>query len=149
MLAVDVNVLVSAFRGDAADHDELRGWLEEAVNGDDFVAVSEAVISGVIRVLTHPRVFIPPTPIETAWAQVRGLIAHPNVRVIRPGDQHLNIFEDLCVTSGATGNLVADAGDAATAIEHGLIWVSKDRDFARFARLRRQQPTRRGHEHGD
>lgn len=142
MLAVDVNVLVSAFRGDAADHDEMRAWLEEAVNGDDLVAVSESVLSGVIRVLTHRRVFVPPTPTETAWTQVRQLIEHPNVRVIRPGDQHLDIFEDLCLSAGATGNLVADADHAATAIEHGLIWVSKDRDFARFARLRWKHPTR-------
>lgn len=141
MYAVDVNVVVSAFRKDAPDHEPMREWLESTVNGPVPLAISESVIAGVIRVLTHRRVFTPPTPIATAWAQVRELVGHPNVRVIRPGSQHLAIFEGLCLDADATGNLVADASHAATVIEHGLIFISKDRDFARFNRLRWQPPT--------
>ena len=39
-----------------------------------------------------------------------------------------------------TGNLVVDAQLAALAIEHGLVLMSADTDFARFDELRWQNP---------
>ena len=68
MIVPDVNVLVYAAREDAERHGEYRAWLERAFDGQEPVGVSELVLSGVVRVLTHPRVFDPPTQLTTCEA---------------------------------------------------------------------------------
>ena len=55
-------------------------------------------------------------------------------------NKHWSIFERLCVSSGATGNLVPDAYLAALAIEHSCEWISLDHDYERFTELRWRRP---------
>jgi toxin-antitoxin system PIN domain toxin len=98
------------------------------------------VLSGVLRILTHPRVFTPATPMEAALAYVAALREQPNVVLLAPGDRHWQIFTRLCETLGVRGNLVPDAYHAALAIEHGCEFVSSDGDYARFRELRWQHP---------
>ena len=130
MQSPDVNVLVSAFREDAVHHERCRRWLVEAVSGRDRIAVSELVLSGVLRVLTHPRVFHPPTPSDGAIAFVDSLLAQPELGTLRPGEGHWRIFRGMAVTLGLTGNRLPDAYHAALAIEHGCEWVTLDRGFS-------------------
>jgi toxin-antitoxin system PIN domain toxin len=136
----DVNVLVYAFRADSPRHREFRDWLEGVVAAPEAFGLSELVLSGVLRVLTHPKVFNPPTPTAKALAFVEALRAQPNAVVLRPGDRHWDIFVDLCRSSSAKGNLIADAYHAALAIEHGAEWITTDRDFTRFPGLRLRHP---------
>ena len=140
MIALDVNVLISALRRDATDHDGIRQWLEGAVDGTEPVGVSDTVLGGVLRVLTNPRVFASPTPLDVALSQIAALRSHPNVVTLVPGARHWQITERLCRAADARGHLVADAQHAALAVEHGATWISKDRDFARFAELRWRVP---------
>ena len=90
--------------------------------------------------LTHPKVFNPPTPPQKAVAFVEALRAQPNAVLLRAGDRHWDIFVKLCSSSSAKGNLVADAYHAALAIENGAEWVTTDRDFTRFPGLRLRHP---------
>ena len=136
MQSPDVNVLVSAFREDAVHHEPCRRWLVEAMSGRDRVGLSELVLSGVLRVLTHPRVFHPPTPGEAAVAFVDALLAQPGSLALRPGDGHWRIFRGMAATLQLTGNRLPDAYHAALAIEHGCEWVTLDRGFAIHRGLR-------------
>lgn len=136
MILPDVNVLVGALRADAPRHDELRTWLETAVDAPEPLGLTDAVLGGTLRVLTHPRVFARPTPLRTALGLVEHLRAHPGTVRVAPGDRHWEIVAALCRAADARGNLVADAQHAAVAVEHGATWVSQDRDFARFPGLR-------------
>ncbi|GAA1058877.1 TA system VapC family ribonuclease toxin [Agromyces bracchium] len=140
MLIPDVNVLVGAHRTDSPDHDRLRAWLESTVAGPEALGLTDAVLAGFVRVVTHPRVFVDPTPLETALEQAETLQEAPGVHRVAPGARHWRIFVDLCRTGSARGNLVADAAHAAVAIEAGATWVSLDRDFARFPGLRWRSP---------
>jgi toxin-antitoxin system PIN domain toxin len=140
MLALDVNVLVSAFRAVAPDHEPIRAWLEQAVDAPEPVGISDAVLAGTVRVLTHPRVFHPPTLLDDALDRVTHLRAQPGVLTLRPGPRHWEVFDRLCRSVDARGNLVADAQHAAIAVEHGATLISKDRDFARFRELRWRHP---------
>ncbi|HSA55483.1 MAG TPA: type II toxin-antitoxin system VapC family toxin [Gemmatimonadaceae bacterium] len=140
MILTDVNVLVYAFREAAPGHAAYRDWLLAQVNGREAFGLSELVLSSVLRVLTHPRVFSPPTPIPAALAFVEALRAAPNAVLIHPGPRHWEIFTSLCTAAHAKGNLVADAYLAALAIEHGCRWITTDRDFARFHGLRWRHP---------
>ena len=136
MQSPDVNVLVSAFREDAVHHGLCRAWLVEASSRRHQVGLSEIVLSGVLRVLTHRRVFHPPTPIEAATAFVDALLAQPTSIALRPGSGHWRIFRGMTASLRLTGNRIPDAWHAALAIEHGCEWVTLDRGFSAYAGLR-------------
>jgi toxin-antitoxin system PIN domain toxin len=136
----DVNVLVHAFRRDASDHDRCRSWLAEVVNGESRYGMSPQVVSAVVRVTTHPKVFKRPSGLGEVLRFGETLLEQPNCAVIRPGGGHWEIFTRLCRESDARGNLVPDAWFAAMAIEAGCEWISLDRDYARFPGLRWRVP---------
>lgn len=140
MILLDVNVLIYAHREDAERHKEYRVWLEKALDNTEPCAVSDLVLSGCLRILTHPKVFLPPTPLANALEYVRQLREHPNVSVLSPGRRHWKIFTELCAKASVRGNLVSDAYHAALAIESGCEWISTDRDYARFPGLRWRHP---------
>lgn len=140
MLLCDVNVLVYAHREDAPDHEAYRAWLEDVINGAAAYGIVDLVLSGFLRVVTHPRVFRQPTPLTQALAFVEELRSQPNAVVVRPGPHHWEIFTRLCTAGGAKGNLIPDAYLAALAIESGSDWITTDRGFGRFPELRWRHP---------
>ncbi len=141
MLLPDVNVLVYAFRPDTAEHAPCRALLEGMLRGDEAYAMSSLVLSGFLRVVTHPRVFAAPDPPETALAFTNALRAPEHCVPVDPGPRHWQIFERLCRAANARGNLVPDAYLAALAIESGSEWITTDRDYARFPGLRWRGPS--------
>lgn len=140
MRGVDVNVLVYAHRSDTEDHRAFRAWLDDARQGEEPLAVSDMVLSGFIRVVTHPRVFADPTPAEQAWAFAEAIRSCPAAVQFAPGKRHWDIFRRLCVATGARGNQVPDAFLAALAIESNATWMTADRGFARYPGLRWAHP---------
>jgi toxin-antitoxin system PIN domain toxin len=138
-----VNVLVHAFRADAPDHARYRDWLDRLVNTDRPFGLTDWVLSGFLRIVTHPRVFSPPTPIDAALAFAQALRTAATCVPIHPGVRHWDIFADLCRSTGAKGNLVPDAFLAALAIESGCEWITTDRDFSRFPGLKWRHPLAR------
>lgn len=140
MQLVDVNVLVYAHRKDAPDHDRFLKWLEQWLDSDAAFGMSDLVLSGFIRVVTHPRVFVRPTPLELALKFVEEIRARPNCVPVMPGPRHWDIFTRLCKSARVKGNLVPDAFLAAMAIESGSEWITTDRDYSRFDGLRWRHP---------
>lgn len=140
MILTDVNVLVYAFRKDAVDHGRYRDWLQGTMNAPDAYGVADVVLSGFLRVVTHPKVFRQPSTWAEASDFARAVRTQPNSRRIACGDRHWDIFVDLCRRVDAKGNLVADAFLAALAIESGCEWITTDRDYARFPGLRWRHP---------
>lgn len=143
MILVDVNVLVYAHREDTDRHNEYRGWLEALWSGSEPYGVSDPVLSGCLRILTHPKVFDPPSPGETALAFVDSVTHHDNAVKIVPGRRHWEIFVGLVRRVGARGNTIPDAYLAALAIESGSEFVTTDRGFAQFPDLRWRHPLER------
>jgi len=141
MILPDVNVLVHAFRSDSADHAVCRGWLTEIVNGDSRYGISPQVLSAVVRVVTHPKVFARPSRLTEAIEFCEVVMMRPHCVPIRPGPQHWSIFSRLCKEADARGNLVVDAWFAAMAIEAGCEWITLDRDYARFTGLTWRLPS--------
>lgn len=136
MLIFDVNVLIGAFRAEAKEHDAYRRWLETKLHETEPVGISELVLSGFVRVVTNHRAFPIPATTDEALAFCAAVRHAPSAVPVRPGPRHWEIFEDLCRTVRARGNLVPDAYHAALAMEVGATWVSSDRDFAKFPGLR-------------
>ena len=140
MILPDVNVLVYAHRLDAPDHIAYRRWLEDVINSDQSYAVADIVLSGFLRIVTHPRIFDPPTEMNVALNFVNQVRNQPNCVLITPGPRHWGIFTRLCEEVGVKGNLVPDAYLAALALESGCEWITTDRDFSRFPDLKWRHP---------
>ena len=104
--------------------------------------MSDIVLSGFLRVVTHPRVFNLPSNMDQVLEFVNDVRNQPNCVIIQPGLGPWGIFENLCKTAGVKGNLVPTAYLAALAIESGCEWITTDRDYARFPQLSWRHPLR-------
>ncbi|MSO78726.1 MAG: type II toxin-antitoxin system VapC family toxin [Acidimicrobiia bacterium] len=140
MILADVNVLIYAHRSGSPDHERYRAWLDEQRHAPAAFGVSDLVLSSFVRIVTHPRIFDPPTSLAVAFDFADSIRTQPNAVPVAPGRRHWGIFTDLCRSVGAKGNLVPDAYLAALAIETGSEWITTDRDYARFPGLRWRHP---------
>lgn len=140
MILPDVNVLVYAHREDAKNHRAYLQWLEAVINSDQSFGLADIILSGFLRVVTHPKVFNPPSSLRLALDFVGEIRNQPNCVIIQPGPRHWRIFRKLCVEANVKGNLVPDAFLAALAIESGSEWITTDRDYSRFPGLTWRHP---------
>ncbi|WP_084959355.1 type II toxin-antitoxin system VapC family toxin [Thermoactinospora rubra] len=140
MLLPDTNVLVNAFRRDAEEHARCREIVTEMVTGDRAYAVSDFALNGFVRLVTNPRVYRNPDPLEAALKFAATVRNQRHAVVVHATERHWGIFTRLCREVNAKGNLVPDAYLAALAIEHGCEFVTLDKDFARFEGLRWRHP---------
>jgi len=140
VILTDVNILVHAFRTDSPEHLTCRAWLDDVVNGDARYGMAPQVLSGVIRITTHPKVFAMPSSLDEVLQFCDILLDQPHCVIIEPGERHWPIFKRLCTAADARGNLVPDAWFAALAIESGCEWITLDHDYARFPDLQWRVP---------
>lgn len=138
----DVNVLVAASRSDHPHYDVARSWLERAVaNATHGVVLTlqPMVIASFLRLVTHSKVFVQPTPMLDALRFIDALLAAPGVLQPALGGEW-QALRKLCVDKTLSANDVPDAWLAAAIIHQGEHLVSFDADFRRL--LPRSQFTR-------
>ena len=140
MILPDVNVLIYAYREDSVEHSRYKEWLDNLLKGDGAYGISELVLSSFLRVVTHPKIFRTPTPLEKALMFIEELKNQPHCIPVSPGQRHWEIFQKFCRQAHVKGNLVADAYLAALAMESGCQWITTDRDFSRFPGLHWRHP---------
>jgi uncharacterized protein len=140
MILLDVNILVQAHREDADRHEKTKVWLERAMIEPGGVAVSDLVLSGFIRIVTHPKVFKESTPLNLALEFVEDFRSREEVHILSAGQAHWSHFTTLCRQSDARGNQIPDAYHAALALETGCEWITLDRGFGRYPGLRWRHP---------
>ena len=136
MVLFDINIYVYAHREDSSYHVPIKKYVEKILKDNSPFGYSLLALSGFLRIITHPRIFNPPTDLKTAVQFTEEIITLPNALKINPGPMHWTIFKDLCRTVNAKGNLIPDAYFAALAIESGCAWVTTDRDYSRFQDLK-------------
>jgi len=143
MIVPDINLLVYAYNAEDPSHEGAKSWWENLLNGTEPVGLSWIVISGFIRLMTHPRVLDKPMPITQATAHVScWLETHP-VLVLEPGKRFPAYFLGFLEQIGTGGNLTTDSYLAALAMEHQAELQSSDSDFSRFSGLRWSNPLTR------
>lgn len=140
MILIDTNVWLYACLSDTPHHPPCRAWLEEALSGEEPIALPWQVAVSVLRISTQSNLLSRPLTLEQALQLVRSWIEHPLVKVLTPGDRHWSILQDLLLQVGRAGNLSNDAHLAALAIEHNGSLCSADADFRRFPGLRLINP---------
>lgn len=137
MIAVDTNILIYANRENSGAHPAALKALRFLAEGDEAWAIPVFCVGEFLRVVSHDRLFDPPTPVLHALDSLESLLASPSVRLLIPGDHYLRLLRTLTEESGVRGNLVFDAQIAAVCLEHGAsMLLTEDRDFARFRNLK-------------
>ena len=133
MIAVDTNILVYAHRAELSQHGAARDALGELAEGPDRWGIPSLVATEFLRVVTHPRIFTPASPMATALAVIDSLLDSPSARLLLPGERHRALLAEAIEEGGATGNLVLDAAIVATCREHAVsALLTNDLDFRRF-----------------
>ncbi len=140
MIVPDINLLLYAEIDAYPTHRAARTWWEELLSGDRAVGIAPPCLFGFLRISTNRRVFEDPLPVDDAIARARRWLAQPNVTLLVPGREHLDLAFRLLRQAGTGGNLTTDVQIAAHAIEHGGEVHSNDADFARFEGLRWVNP---------
>ena len=137
MIAVDTNILVHADREESPFHNTALRAVRQLAEGDEAWAIPIFCVGEFLRVVSHDRLFDPPTPASDAVESMASLLASPSARLLVPGDRYLSLLRSLIAESKVQGNLVFDAQIAAVCLEHGATTLlTEDRDFARFRSLK-------------
>ncbi len=143
MIALDTNILVQARREELEHHRAANRMLLELSEGDRPWAIPWPCIYEFLRVVTHPRVFNPPTPIDDAVEDLESLLQAPSLVLLGEGPSHSAHILRMLSQSPVQGNLLHDAHIAALAIEHGVSEIlTLDGDFARFKGIKARNPFR-------
>ena len=136
MIALDTNVLIYAHRGETNLHSIASAKLTALAEGDEPWALPIFCITEFLRVVTHARVFNPPSTIATAIEFIENLTISPSCRLATPGSEFLLHLKNVVISTEVRGNLVFDAQIAALCREHGIQSIlTNDRDFERFGNL--------------
>ena len=141
MIALDTNILVYARREESAHHAEARRLLTELAEGDMPWALPWPCVYEFLRVVTHPRLFDPPTGLDEALDDLESLFGSSSLSLLGESPAHAGHLRNAVQGGSAKGNMVHDAHIAALVMEHGVreLWTT-DRDFARFPGLRFRNP---------
>ena len=130
----DVNVLVAASRGDHPHHKKAFAVLDQALaacaNGASL-KLMPMVVASFLRLVTHPKIFVQPTPVADAVGFVDALLAVPGVEMPALGAEW-PIFRQLCAERKASANVIPDAWLAAAVIQLGEHLVTFDADFKKL-----------------
>jgi toxin-antitoxin system PIN domain toxin len=141
VIAVDTNVLVYAHREDAAFHEAAAGAVAGLAEGRASWAIAWPCLHEFLAIVTHPRIFVPPTPLARALDQVSAWLESPSLVLLAETADYWSVLRPLAGSARVTGPRVHDARIAALCLHHGVeeLW-SADRDFSRFPRLAVRNP---------
>jgi toxin-antitoxin system PIN domain toxin len=141
MIAVDTNILVFAHRKDSPFHIKANEIVTEFAEGSKPWSIPWSCIHEFFSIVTHPRIYNPPTPYPKALDQISAWMESPSLILISEAHGYWEVLKDLVDTSHTKGPMIHDARIAATCILNGISELfSADRDFGRFHRLKVHNP---------
>ena len=91
--------------------------------------------------VTHPRIYVPPTRHDVARQAVDDLMAWPRITLLGETPDHWGRLRSLLGRGGVVGPKVHDARVAAICLGHGVDeLLTADRDFSWFPELATRNP---------
>jgi hypothetical protein len=141
MIAVDSNLLVYAHREDSPSHDIAYARIAELAEGRAPWAIPWPCIHEFLAIVTHPRIYSPPTPLEKAIDQFEAWLESPTLVVLSESEDYWLLLRATLLSGRVSGPQVHDARIVTICQQHGVseLW-SADRDFSRFSGLTVRNP---------
>lgn len=136
MIAVDTNILVYAHREDSPFHAAAALRVAALAEASAPWAIPWPCLHEFFAIVTHPRIYNPPTPPAVALDQVDAWLEAPSLVLLAEAEQYWTELRALVVAGRVAGARIHDARIAALCRQHGVreLW-SADRDFSRFGEL--------------
>lgn len=141
MIAVDTNLLVYAHREDSSWHDAAYARIAELAEGRAPWAIPWPCVHEFLAIVTHPKIYAPPTPLAAATDQVDAWLESPSLTLLAEAEGYWTELAPLMQEGRIAGPQVHDARVAALCRLHGVkeLWTA-DRDFGRFPGLACRNP---------
>lgn len=141
MIAVDTNILICAHRIDAPFHDAAVSQVTRLAEGIAAWAIAWPCVHEFLAIVTHPRIYDPPTPLAQALGQIEAWFESPSLRLLSETEAYWPTLRALLARSRVSGARIHDARVAALCTQHGVreLWTA-DRDFSRFSEIRVVNP---------
>ncbi len=136
MIAVDTNILVYAHREDSPWHAAALHAVTGLAEGRSAWAIPWPCVHEFIAIVTHPRIYRPPTPLAIAIDQVSAWLESPTLVRLAENESYWDALRECLLAGRVAGPQVHDARIAALCLAHGVreLWTH-DRDFGRFSGL--------------
>jgi toxin-antitoxin system PIN domain toxin len=128
----DLNVLVAASSSVHPHHRAALGWLKGAIAScadGAVLLVLPMIAAGFLRVVTHPKIFIHPTPVDDAISFIETLLRVPGAEMPELATEWASLCH-LCREGRLAGNEIPDAWIAAAILARGDHLVTFDKGFA-------------------
>jgi toxin-antitoxin system PIN domain toxin len=141
LIAIDTNILVYAHRQDSPWHPQAAESLRVVAEGDTSWALPWPCIHEFLSIVTHPRIYSPPTAAQRALDQVNAWLAAPGLVLIGEATGYWDVLQRLIKDANIAGPRVHDARIAALCMYHRVaeLWTA-DRDFSRFPAVLTRNP---------
>lgn len=141
MIAVDSNLLVYAHREDSPWHVAGYACLAVLAEGRTPWAIPWPCLHEFLSIVSHPRIYAPPTPLDKAIDQVEAWLESPSLVLLSESEDYWLQLRSLLRVGRVSGPKVYDARVAALCLLHGVseLWTI-DRDFSRIPKLKVRNP---------
>jgi toxin-antitoxin system PIN domain toxin len=136
MIAVDTNVLVYAHKQGSPFHSPAKAALATLAESQSLWAIPWACLQEFYAVVTHPRIYAPPSTPSQALNQIEAWLGVPSVRLLAEAHDHFARLRTLLSSVPILGSQIYDAKIAAICLSHGVReLLTMDRDFSRYPSL--------------
>jgi toxin-antitoxin system PIN domain toxin len=141
VIAVDTNILVYAHRKDSDFLAPAAALLQSLAEAPHAWSIAWPSVHEFFAIVTHPRIYRPPTPMARALAQIEAWLASPSLVLLGETHKHWESLRAMIVDARIEGAKVHDARIAALCVQHGVReLLSADRDFSRFPKIAVRNP---------
>lgn len=141
MIAIDTNILVYSHRVDSPWFARAHDVITELAESRMSWAVPWPCIHEFLAIVTHPRIYAPPTPLKNAIDQVEAWLESPGLSLLAETDDYWTHLRPVIENGRVAGPQIHDARIAALCRLHGVreLWTA-DRDFTRFPGIAVRNP---------
>ena len=93
MIAIDTNILMYAHRGETELHHAATSQFVTLAEGAGQWALPIFCLTEFMRVVTHRRVFNPPSTVPEAIEFIERIVAAPTCALVQPGPEYLQLLD--------------------------------------------------------
>jgi len=141
MIAVDTNILVYAHREESPFHEKALACIAELAEGRASWAIPWPCVHEFFSIVTHPRIYDPPSPIQCSVDQLDAWFESPTLVLLSETQDYWVTLRPIVNSSQVSGPMIHDARIAALCIQNGVTeLLTADRDFGRFHKLKTRNP---------